>query len=172
MQTGLRLETPANFSFRHTVYSHGWSDLLPFRLDDENWRLEYVFAGTGRSKPVSTVIYQSPDGGLVNEASGTMIDEGGLVRDIRHILRLDDPLEEFYSLTDNEERLMWISTSKAGRLIRSPTVFEDLVKTLCTTNCSWALTKNMVRNLVENLGQPAGRGNFTYPTPEAMASVP
>jgi len=172
MGTKLFLETPASFSFRHTVYSHGWSELLPFRLDDENWRLEYVFPGTRPSKPISVTIYESPDGGLEIEASATKIDEQRLLRDVRHILRLDDPLEEFYSLTDNEERLSWISTSKAGRLIRSPTVFEDLVKTLCTTNCSWALTKNMVRNLVENLGEPAGRGNFTFPTPAAMASVP
>ena len=61
MRTKLFLATPANFSFRHTVYSHGWSELLPFRLDDENWRLEYVFAGPAR-KPVAATIYETDDG--------------------------------------------------------------------------------------------------------------
>ena len=164
----LFLDTPPNFSFRHTVYSHGWSELLPFRLDDENWRLQYVFRS---AKPVSAVIYES-DGGVEIEVSGRKINEQRLLRDIRHILRLDDPLDDFYSLTDLEDRLRWVSATNAGRLIRSPTVFEDLVKTLCTTNCSWALTKNMVTNLVENLGERAVGGGHAFPTPEALASVP
>ena len=164
------LETPPNFSFRHTVYSHGWSELLPFRLDSEKWRLEYVFAGPAAAKPVSAVIYEV-DGGLAVEVAGKKFNEAKLMRDVWHILRLDDPLDDFYILTDNHERLKWVSSARAGRLIRSSTVFEDLVKTMCTTNCSWALTKNMVRNLVENLGEPAVGGSRAFPTPEAMASV-
>ncbi len=171
MPTKLFLETPANFSFRHTVYSHGWSELLPFRLDAENWRLEYVFAGPVAPKPVSAAIYEVP-GGLEIDVAGKKFDEGKLMDNVRHILRLDDPLDDFYILTDNEDRLKWVSVSKAGRLIRSRTVFEDLVKTMCTTNCSWGLTKNMVRNLVENLGERGVGGNRAFPTPQAMASVP
>jgi 3-methyladenine DNA glycosylase/8-oxoguanine DNA glycosylase len=168
--TKLFLPTPDTFSFRHTVYSHGWSDLLPFELDDENWRLRYVFSHVGSAKPVSAVI-QEVAGGLRIDVSVKRFDERRLIDLVRHILRLDDPLEEFYGLTDQEERLRWISSLKAGRLIRSPTVFEDLVKTLCTTNCSWALTKNMVRNLVATLGEPASGGGQSFPTPEALASV-
>ncbi|MEO8574652.1 MAG: Fe-S cluster assembly protein HesB [Pyrinomonadaceae bacterium] len=171
MPTKLFLETPANFSFRHTVYSHGWSELLPFRLDAENWRLEYVFAGPVAPKPVSAAIYEVP-GGLEIDVAGKKFDEGKLMDNVRHIFRLDDPLDDFYILTDNEDRLKWVSVSKAGRLIRSRTVFEDLVKTMCTTNCSWGLTKNMVRNLVENLGERGVGGNRAFPTPQAMASVP
>jgi N-glycosylase/DNA lyase len=125
---------------------------------------------SGFAKPVSAVIYEAP-GGLEIEVAGKKFKEAKLIRDVRHILRLDDPLEEFYFLTDNEDRLKWVSTSKAGRLIRSATVFEDMVKTMCTTNCSWALTRNMVRNLVHNLGEPATGGGHAFPTPEALASV-
>ncbi|MEP7148640.1 MAG: Fe-S cluster assembly protein HesB [Acidobacteriota bacterium] len=169
MRTKLFLETPAIFSFRHTVYSHGWSELLPLQLDDKHWRLACVL-DSGSAKPISAVIYES-DGGLSIEVSGKKLNEQKLFADVRHMLRLDDPLEEFYRLTDNEERLSWVSVSKAGRLIRSATVFEDMVKTMCTTNCSWALTKNMVRNLVNNLGEPAIGGGRAFPTPQAMASV-
>lgn len=56
-------------------------------------------------------------------------------------------------------------------MLRSATVFEDLVKTMCTTNCSWALTKSMVSNLVEKLGPATESGKKAFPTPEAMASV-
>ena len=170
MPTKIFLPTPPRFSFRHTVYSHGWSELPPFRLDDENWRLEYVFPSLGERRPVSAVVYEAP-GGLAVDVAAKKVDAESLVRDIRHILRLDDPLDEFYRLTDDEERLAWVSNVRAGRLIRSATVFEDLVKTLCTTNCSWALTKNMVRNLVDNLGEPAVGGKHAFPTPAALASV-
>jgi len=170
MRRKLFLETPPDFSFRHTVYSHGWSELLPFELDADKWRLSYVFPARGAGKPVSAIIYET-NGGVEIDISGARFREEDLVQQIRHILRLDDPLHEFYSLTDAESRLKWVSASKAGRLIRSPTVFEDLVKTLCTTNCSWALTKNMVRNLVHNLGEPANDGKRTFPTPAALASV-
>ena len=40
-------------------------------------------------------------------------------------------------------------------MLRSPTVWEDVVKTLCTTNCSWGLTITMVNALVHELGEPA-----------------
>jgi 3-methyladenine DNA glycosylase/8-oxoguanine DNA glycosylase len=65
--------------------------------------------------------------------------------------------------------LRWALAQGAGRLLRSPTVFEDAVKTLCTTNCTWAVTRGMVARLCERLGEPAPLGGRTFPTPAAMA---
>ena len=171
MQATILLETPATFSFRHTVYSHGWSELPPFQLDDEKWRLDYVFRGGRGSKPVPITVSEAGPGQLRIDISRKKFDEERLVRDVRHILRLDDPLEDFYGLTDGDERLAWVSSSNAGRLLRSPTVFEDMIKTLCTTNCSWGLTRNMVRNLVSMLGESGPGGVNAFPTAEALASV-
>src|SRR6185369_6188390 len=84
MPTELFLQTPETFSFRHTVYSHGWSDLPPFELDSETWRLRYVFREVGSSKPVSAVISES-DGGLKIEASSKRVDEQRLSDQVRHI---------------------------------------------------------------------------------------
>src|SRR5688500_18520099 len=165
----ISIETPPGFSFRHTVYSHGWSELLPFRLDDESGRLSYVFSTRG--KPVSATIREGR-AGLDIEVSAARFDETRLIKDVRHILRLDEPLEEFYRMTDVHDGLIWVSTSRAGRLLRSPTVFEDMVKTLCTTNCSWGLTKSMVSNLVAMLGELAVGGNRAFPTAAAMAEMP
>lgn len=170
MTTKLILETPPNFNFKTAVYSHGWSELLPFQIDTKNWRLSYVFTG---KKPISAVIYESGGSIEINVSDG-QIDKKAtekILRDTRHILRLDDDLSEFYRLTKKEKRLAWVENLSAGRLLRSPTVFEDLVKTLCTTNCSWGLTKNMVTNLVEKLGVETADGRRAFPTPEAMASV-
>jgi N-glycosylase/DNA lyase len=88
------------------------------------------------------------------------------------MLRLDDNITEFYRLLAADKDFNWIPTQGAGRLLRSPTVFEDLVKMICTTNCSWALTEKMVTGLVENLGRESSNGDRTFPTPEAMALMP
>jgi 3-methyladenine DNA glycosylase/8-oxoguanine DNA glycosylase len=170
MPTKLILETPPNFNFKTAVYSHGWCQLLPFELDLENWRLSYVFTD---EKPVSAVISEA-DGVIEIDVSGGKLNkkaEEKILRDVRHILRLDDDLGEFYRLTKKEKRLAWVERLSGGRLLRSSTVFEDLVKTLCTTNCSWALTKNMVRNLVEKLGVESADGKRAFPTAEAMAGI-
>jgi len=159
MTKTIYLETPQNFSFRETVNSHGWSVLLPFELDKENLRLSYVFENE------SSAEISEEDGKLKIEIVG---ENENLLRDVRHILRFDEDLSKFYKILKSEKRLKWIAAQSAGRLLRSPTVFEDLVKTICTTNCSWSLTKIMVKNLVEKLGN----GGRAFPTPEQMASVP
>ena len=167
MRSAVFLEVPPDFSFRHTVYSHGWSDLLPFELDEDKWKLSYVFRN-GKGRPFTATISESGKRQLKVEYAGRA-DDQKLLADVAHILRLDDDLREFYTLTNAEPRFGWVAGSNAGRLVRSPTVFEDLVKSLCTTNCSWALTKNMVRNLVELLGDKAVGGARAFPTPEALA---
>jgi 3-methyladenine DNA glycosylase/8-oxoguanine DNA glycosylase len=147
------LDTPKNFDFKRTIYSHGWSELLPFEIDTENLRLSYIFDGE------RATIYEL-DGKLKVEN----VKESNL-KHIEHILRFDENLSEFYKLTKSEKEFAWIAKANAGRLLRSPNVFEDLVKTICTTNCSWAMTKIMVKNLVEKLGE-----NGSFPTAEAMAN--
>ncbi|MEZ5425176.1 MAG: hypothetical protein R2747_02820 [Pyrinomonadaceae bacterium] len=172
MKKVLYLETPSNFSFRHTVYSHGWSELLPFRLDEENWILSYVFTDSKRENHFSAAISEEPDR-LRIEVNAKRLSPGfeqKIINDLRHILQLDEDLKDFYRLAKKQKDLAWIARANAGRLIRSPTVWEDLIKTICTTNCSWALTKKMTANLTEKLGQTAPDGQRTFPDPEAMAS--
>lgn len=165
------LQTPEHFSFRHTIYSHGWSELHPFEIDEENWTLTYVFPGEKGRKPATAVISETDGGRLKIELAGGKADPAKVLRETAHILRIDDDLTGFYTSLYKGQKLAWIADINAGRLMRSPTVYEDLVKTLCTTNCSWGLTKNMVRNLVTKLGKRAGDGRFTFPTAEAMAGV-
>ncbi len=173
MSKTIFLETPATFSFRQTIYSHGWSELLPFEIDAQNWRLSYVFTGENLKNPISATI-SDDEGKLKIEISGEKIaskTEANILSQIRHVLRLDDDLSGFYKSLKSEKRLNWIAEKRAGRLLRSPTVFEDLVKTICTTNCSWSLTKKMVSNLVEKLGEESKDGKRAFPTAEAMANV-
>ena len=60
----------------------------------------------------------------------------------------------------------------AGRMLRGATVFEDVVKTICTTNTAWSGTRRMTAALVDNLGVEAPGRAHAFPTPEAMAAAP
>ena len=95
-----------------------------------------------------------------------------VTKHVQHMLRLDEDLVPFYESINGYEEFAWISRQGAGRMLRSPTVFEDLVKMICTTNCSWALTEKMVTGLVQNLGRESDDGRRTFPKAEAMAAMP
>lgn len=182
MPDSLFIKIPENFSFRSTVYSHGWCELAPFELDEENWRLSYVFREGNSKNPVPATIFEE-SGRLRVDLDRKPKDGEKIISDVRHLLRLDDDIDGLYQSITGHEKLNWVVEKRAGRLLRSPTVFEDLVKTICTTNCSWSLTKNMVNNLVEKLSEPpaSAGGQFgsrqqsarkkAFPTPQAMASV-
>lgn len=169
MSETLFIDTPRDFSFKACVYSHGWSELAPFALDETNWRLSYVFQDGKRA--VSALIFEE-NGRLRIDLENSKIDTAKIIEDVRHLLRLDDDLSGFYDVIRQHDRLKWVRKYAAGRLMRSPTVWEDLVKTICTTNCSWSLTKIMVTNLVEKLGVNAGKGKKAFPRPEALAAMP
>jgi N-glycosylase/DNA lyase len=164
--------TPREFSFKRTIISHGWCQLLPFKIDEEKWQLTRTLE-VEDAKPVTITISSARRALIVN--TSRRISQAAakkVVADVRHMLRLDDNITEFYRLLAADNDFNWIPTQGAGRLLRSPTVFEDLVKMICTTNCSWALTQKMVTGLVENLGRESSNGDRSFPTPEAMALMP
>jgi len=164
------LETPPNFVLETVVCGHGWYDLLPFRWNPELRSLAYVFQSSNGKKAASGSITDD-EGNLTIAIDKAVINKEKIERDVRHILRMDEDMGEFYGIAADVAGTRWVSAIGAGRMLRSATVFEDIVKTMCTTNCSWALTRKMVENLVAKLGTPAGGKAKAFPTAEAMASV-
>jgi len=88
-------------------------------------------------------------------------------RVVARVLDLSSDLSAFHALCRSRESegFGWIARRGAGRILRAPSVFEDAVKVLLTTNCSWGLTRAMVANLVGTYGR---RGAF--PPPSFVAS--
>ena len=168
----IKIQTPRNFNFRRTIISHGWYGLLPFSLNSEKWELTRVI-DVGAKPPVTIVMSgRKSHVQVTTSRTLTKSEVAKVTRDARHIIRLDDDLQSFYLATSDDPEFAWIGTQGAGRMLRSPTVFEDLVKMLCTTNCSWALTQKMVTGLVENLGRQSDDGRRSFPTAEVMAEMP
>jgi 3-methyladenine DNA glycosylase/8-oxoguanine DNA glycosylase len=168
----ITIPTHQTFSFKRTAISHGWYDLPPFELNQETWTLTRVI-DLGKGRPVAVAISEAKQAVKVIVARnvGPRAIER-ITRDVRHMLRLDDDMSLFYTAVGTDPDFSWIANSGAGRLLRAPTVFEDLVKMICTTNCSWALTDKMINGLVDALGREASRGHRTFPSPERMASMP
>lgn len=170
MSNTILIPTPKKFSFSNAVGGHGWYDLPPFVYDEAAERLDYVYFSKSSRRPEPVTLTNGP-GAIELTLASKRTDKNEAARVVRHVLRLDEDLQDFYSTVGGHEHFAWVEKINAGRLLRSGTVFEDLVKTMCTTNCSWSLTKIMTANLVEKLGEQGKGGNRAFPTAEAIASA-
>lgn len=157
-----------------TMLSHGVADLLPNVIAADGSRLETVLLANGSAWLLELV--PGPPGEALMRASTSTppppANRPALASQVRQMLRLDENLSAFYRAAAAEPTLAWVAAG-AGRMLRSPTVFEDLVKTICTTNCAWSGTVRMVSALVNELGIPAQGApeRHGFPVPEAVAQA-
>jgi N-glycosylase/DNA lyase len=158
--------------FRRLLASHGVATLAPNQIDVESSAL--VTTALIEAQPVTVRVSESTPGVARVEVANrlsTRAEKQLVLRLVRHLLRLDEDLSGFYTRAAADPALAWV-ISGAGRMLRSPTVFEDVVKTICTTNCSWSATVRMTDALVSGLGAPAPDGRRAFPAPQAMAAAP
>jgi 3-methyladenine DNA glycosylase/8-oxoguanine DNA glycosylase len=155
-----------------TISSHGLTSLPPFRIDEDERALEATLLLNGSARTIR-LSNGRPGRGRV-ELLGRRPSERQrrlALAAVAWMLRLDEDLSGFYARAARDPALAW-AASGAGRLLRSPTVFEEVVKTICTTNCTWSATERMVGALVEHLGKAAPDGRRAFPTAAAMAEAP
>jgi 3-methyladenine DNA glycosylase/8-oxoguanine DNA glycosylase len=103
----------------------------------------------------------------------TETEQSELSRHITWMLDLDQDFTEFYALARPEPKLARMVERKAGRVLRSPTLFEDVIRTILTTNTLWKHTLRMCRELTTRFGDPlpCEPEQHAFPTPERMAEV-
>jgi 3-methyladenine DNA glycosylase/8-oxoguanine DNA glycosylase len=157
-----------------TIVSHGVADLPPGVIDEEQRSYQTTLPLPG-ARPRTISIREGRGGRALVDVRGSRLSDAGRRRvadAVKRMLNLDEDLAGFYQVAAADPELSW-ATGGAGRMLRSPTVFEDVVKTICTTNCAWSATVRMTRALVENLGvESAGGHGRAFPTPVAMAQAP
>src|SRR2546430_6221522 len=164
---------------RRVFLSHGITELPPMRLDQKAWTFEITVPLDGIGARTLMISQTRPGQGLISVTgpSPTPQVAAAIMAQVRHVLSLDLDLTPFYAVAAEDPDLAWVLNG-AGRMVRSPTVFEDVVKTICTTNTSWGGTTRMVNALVEHLGEkapgapPTGPYGRAFPTPQAMAAAP
>jgi 3-methyladenine DNA glycosylase/8-oxoguanine DNA glycosylase len=149
-------------SFVRAVNSHGLLALPPGRIDAETpaYELSVRIASN-----VRRLRFTNGNGALLVAFDGASspTERRSAKQIVRRMFRLDYDLSPFYAMIANDERLSW--AVGAGRLLSSPTVFEDIVKTICTTNCAWSATTRMVSALVE-------LGGGAFPDAQTIAATP
>jgi 3-methyladenine DNA glycosylase/8-oxoguanine DNA glycosylase len=156
-----------------TIVSHGVAALPPGKIDEETRSYETTVPITG-ARPRTIRIREGRRGRALIDVRGPRLSrpvEQRLTAALHRMLNLDEDLSGFYNVALADSDLSWAAAG-AGRMLRSPTVFEDVVKTICTTNCAWSATVRMTRALVEHLGEPSAAAHGrAFPTPPAMAEA-
>ena len=157
-----------------TIVSHGVASLPPAEVDEDAQVMTVTLPVAGAG-PRTVRIRRGRAGKARVDVFGPALgsrSRAGLKDSVRTVLNLGEDLSPLYEVAASDPELEWIA-SGAGRMARGVTVFEDVVKTICTTNCTWSATQRMVGALVEHLGeQSAGGYGRTFPTAEAMAETP
>jgi hypothetical protein len=146
----LRLPVPDRFDLDDVARSTGGVALAPSAYD-------------GR------VLHRVLPGGRVRVAPDLQVTWTGAPTDVAALLTtvlgLDDDLTGLWEACAAVPRLAWVAERGAGRVLRAPTVFEDLVGLLAATGGSFASARSRVRRLV------ATTADGTFPDPAAVAGL-
>jgi len=169
----LTLSPPAGFDFWRTAFSHGWCSLPPFAFDPDKKILERTVSANDGT--IAHCILQRGARGIAVEASAPRTlspsARNDILRQLSTCLEFEYDLSSFYRVARRHPRYRWITRSGSGRMLRAPTVFEDALKTLCTTNCTWALTTLMVKNMVHVAGRTSDQTHYAFPAPADIAAL-
>jgi 3-methyladenine DNA glycosylase/8-oxoguanine DNA glycosylase len=160
------LDAPPFYNLNTTCSTHGWQNLAPFFYSDKK---ELSFAVSIDNNSMDVSIIQDDD----TKVKATITHFGKLrssskVDLIKHIERVLDLKTDLTGLSNQAKKAgkiyFKLIQMGAGRLLRSPTIWEDAAKTLFTTNCSWNLTRKMCEFLCSSkFSSPTPNGKYPFP---------
>ncbi len=160
----LFVPAPSDFSFLETVSAHGWRRLLPFVWNED--ALTLVRTEEFGGQLITLTISAADD--MVQVETDRDCGEAELAARVSRMLQLDLPLTGFHAYCRTQPELTGIADCRRGRLLRSPTLWEDVVKVIATTNTTWAQTISMSARLVQEFG----REGRAFPSAAEIAEVP
>lgn len=160
---------PPGWSLDRVVRSHGWCGLPPSAYDQRGQRFHRTLL-LPDAGPLTVTVEAS---GAVSwgRTRGTAADRAAIRGLLRRMLCLDDDVTGLHRACAQVPWLSWVPAAGGGRLLRSPTVWEDLARMLATTNCSWSLTRAMLTRLVDTLGRRGPAGERAFPEPAAVLAA-
>ncbi len=168
----MKFDLPARqpFIFHNTVRSHGWSQLAPFEYSEENGVLGYVLR-LRTDKVIQLHIREAPGGIQVETEDLTKTEGQEVAQAVSWMIGLDMDFSAFYAAAASEPKLAHVVEKAYGRVLRSSTFFDDVIKTILTTNTLWGATKRMNLNLIASFGDTLpGTDKKAFPTPASIAA--
>jgi len=170
-----RIPLDEDFRFRSVVESHGWYQLLPFNYSQSHGILTRTQC-LADGRIVRIHMEQSSNTSRENflliqtEGDAFPTDHAEIDGLVRKMLNLNKDLSAFYDLLIDLPEYDWVERVGAGYILRGATVWEDLAKTLLTTNITWRQTVEMCNRLV-TLGDKTPFGDYLFPTPQQIARM-
>ena len=169
MPTALRFTPPADYLLSRDVCSYGYFLLRPNHWD-VNERVLWRTLALGQGATTARIAQPSESkGGQISVKFDRTLspDERAVARaELSRMLRLDEPADVVREFHRTDPR--WKRSGRA-RLFRSPTLFEDIIKTVTSCNVTWTSTINMNRRLCEVLGEKSAIGGHAFPTARKLA---
>ena len=169
------------FNFLSVVNSHGWRQLAPFSYDETTQVLFYVLR-LSNGRVIELKVSDGGNGVIIETEKLKKVEQNEAADKVTWMFGLDMDFSRFYTASRAEPKLAHAKKRALGRVLRSPTLFEDVIKTILTTNTLWAATKNMTRKLVDELGEAIALSGANkvcaveapfekaFPTPEAIVA--
>ena len=176
----LEITPQAPFDFHSAVTGHGWYQLAPFRYEVETGVLTWP-----QIVPGGDFAHISLTGSHVDEPAPWLRAQITLARPLSQpdqtflndtiawVIAAEIDLRPFYERARTVPGYETAIAQAQGRFLRSPSLFEDFVKVICTTNTTWAQTKGMVLALIEGWGdETSGAQNpRCFPMAAALAGA-
>jgi 3-methyladenine DNA glycosylase/8-oxoguanine DNA glycosylase len=166
------LTTPVCFNLAAVVRSHGWIQMSPFEETDQHGLRYTIRLSTGKLLRFEV---EADEGHLSVTTTREMspLEQKELTATLGWMLDLEQDFSEFYELARQEPKLARMVARQAGRVLRSPTLFEDVIRTMLTTNTLWKHTLRMCRELTSRYGEalPEDSAQHAFPTAEALTQV-
>ena len=174
----LQLHVPKPYTFAVSVCDHGWPALAPNQWLAAAQMLQRVEGLTsGRVVLLQLTSAEAENRIRINiavQADGalTTAEREEILAKVRWMLKLDEDFAAFYALVAAHPHIGRVVAQGRGRLLRSPTLWEDVVKTIATTNVTWGNTKGMIQRMVDHLGTPFPLNPtlHAFPTPAQVAA--
>ena len=159
----MKLHLPARkpFSFTSVINSHGWRQLAPFSYDENTNMLGYTLQ-LSNARVVELKLRDGKDGVSIETDKLNKAEQKEVMDKVTWMFGLDLDFSDFYAASRLEPKLTRAKKQALGRVLRSPTLFEDVIKTIFTTNTLWAATKNMTRKLVDEFGSSLSGASFDF----------
>lgn len=171
----MRLSVPGDFDLKRDACSYGYIVLAPNYWDTKSHTLWRVLTLDGGPALVSIAQEGRRGSPLKVGVSRALdkVDKAELTAQLTRMLRLDETREHIREFHRLDKRFRG---SGRGRVLRSPTLFEDVIKTITSCNVTWPGTVQMNRRLCEVLGDKVAmpRGvdvpqAYAFPTARQVA---
>lgn len=161
MGSRLNIIAPPDYRLARDVCSYGYFLLAPNRWDPGTQTLATTLELD--EGPASVVLAQG-DPGTVRarfDRALTRAEQRTARAQIARMLRLNESEADIAAFHAADPR--WVFSGR-GRMLRSPTLFQDIVRTVTSCNVTWPGTVAMNARLCEVLGRAGA-----FPTPAKLA---